>query len=74
MTTPILALAVSLMAAPADAQARRIVIEEEVITGKIRKPEVTLFVARQNLDTDYQLELRKTFVPRVVKSVEKKPF
>jgi hypothetical protein len=31
-------------------------------------------VARQNLDTDYQLELRKSFVPRVVKAVEKKPF
>ncbi len=62
------------VAEPSDAQTRRIVIEEEVITGKIRKPEVTLFIARQNLDTDYQLDLRKSFIPRVVQSVEKKPF
>ncbi|RME27712.1 MAG: hypothetical protein D6798_03920 [Deltaproteobacteria bacterium] len=69
-----LLLAAALLASPADAQTRRFVIEEEVITGKIRKPEVTLFIARQNLDTDYKLELRKSFVPRVVKSVQKKPF
>ena len=74
MIPSLLVLAAALAAHPADAQTRRIVIEEEVITGKIRKPEVTLFVARQNLDTDYQLELRKSFIPRVVKSVEKKPF
>lgn len=74
MIAPILALLGALVSSPATAQARRIVIEEEVITGKIRKPEVTLFVARQNLDTDYQLELRKSFVPRITKSIEKKPF
>lgn len=69
-----LMLFATLLAAPADAQTKRIVIEEEVITGKIRKPEVTLFIARQNLETGYTLELRKSFVPKVVQSVEKKPF
>lgn len=67
-------LLLGLSASPANAQARRIVIEEENIIGKVRKPEVTLFVARQNLNTEYELELRKSFVPLIVKSVEKKPF
>ena len=71
---PLLLLIATLATAPTDAQTRRIVIEEEVITGKIRKPEVTLFIARQNLDTGYTLELRKSFVPKIVESVEKKPF
>lgn len=69
-----LLLLVALATPPTDAQTRRIVIEEEVITGKIRKPEVTLFIARQNLDTGYTLELRKSFVDKVVQSVDKKPF
>ena len=67
-------LLVTLFTAPSEAQTRKIVIEEEVITGKIRKPEVTLFIARQNLDTEYQLDLRKSFVDRVVSAIEKKPF
>ncbi|NOY26623.1 MAG: hypothetical protein GXP62_12180 [Oligoflexia bacterium] len=74
MITTLLALSLTLLTPNAGAQARRIVIEEEVIRGKIRKPEVTLFVARQNLDTDYQLELHKSFLPRVINSVNKKPF
>lgn len=74
MITCLLLLTVSLVSDPASAQARRIVIEEETLIGKVRKPEVTLFVTRQNLNTEYQLELRKSFLPRIAKSVEKKPF
>lgn len=74
MLTCLLLLTVSLLSDSANAQARRIVIEEETLVGKVRKPEVTLFVTRQNLNTEYQLELRKSFLPRIAKSVEKKPF
>jgi hypothetical protein len=35
---------------------------------------VTLFVSRQNINTDATLELRESFVPRIIESVEKKPF
>ena len=38
------------------------------------KPTVTLFVSRQNINTDATLELRESFVPRIIESVEEKPF
>ena len=60
-------------ARPADAQQRRLVFEETVIEGKVQKPEITIFVSRQNLNTEYNLELRESFVPKIVQSVEKKP-
>ena len=59
---------------PAAAQQRRLVFEETVIEGKVQKPEITIFVSRQNLNTEYNLELRESFVPKIVQSVEKKPF
>jgi hypothetical protein len=51
-----------------------LVFEETIIEGKVQKPEITIFITRQNLSTDYQLELRESFIPRIVESVEKKPF
>jgi len=56
------------------AQSRRLVFEETRIEGKVQKPEITIFITRQNLNTDYNLELRESFIPKIVKSVEKKPF
>jgi hypothetical protein len=41
---------------------------------EVQKPTVTLFVSRQNINTDATLELRESFVPRIIESVEKKPF
>lgn len=58
----------------AQAQSRRLVLTEEKIEGKIQKPEITIFITRQNLNTDYNLELEESFVPKIVESVEKKPF
>jgi hypothetical protein len=58
----------------AHAQGRRMVIEEIDVVGKVRKPEILIFVSRQNLSTDYQLELKESFVPKVIQSVEQKPF
>lgn len=74
MFAALLVVSSVLFSSPSHAQARRIVIEEETLVGKVRKPEVTLFVTRQNLNTEYQLELRKSFLPRIAKSVEKRPF
>lgn len=56
------------------AQARRMIFEETVIEGKVQKPEITIFITRQNLNTNYNLELRESFIPKIVKSVEEKPF
>jgi hypothetical protein len=58
----------------ADAQSRRLIFEETVIEGEVQKPEITLVITRQNLNTDYNLDLRKSFIPEIVKSVEKAPF
>ena len=51
-----------------------LLLEEEVIVGEVQKPTVTLFVTRQNINTDATLELRESFVPRIIESVEEKPF
>lgn len=70
-----LALIAALAASTALAQQRRVLLlEEEVIKGEVQKPTVTLFVSRQNINTDATLELRESFVPRIVESVEKRPF
>jgi hypothetical protein len=58
----------------ADVQSRRLIFEETVIEGEVQKPEITLVITRQNLNTDYNLDLRKSFIPEIVKSVEKAPF
>jgi hypothetical protein len=62
-------------AAPAQAQERRrLVLGEFEVEGKVQKPEITIFITRQNLDTEFKLELKESFIPRIVESVEKKPF
>lgn len=56
------------------AQAHHLVFEEQVIKGRVQKPEITIFITRQNLHTNYELELRQSFIPKIVESVNKKPF
>ena len=60
--------------APADAQTRRLVFEEISVEGRVQKPVIDIFMRRQNLHTDYRLELRESFLPKIIESVEKKPF
>ncbi len=45
-----------------------------VITGKVQKPEITVVIARENLNRDYQLQLRESFLDRIAEAVEKPPF
>lgn len=60
---------------PAWAQARQTFrFEEEVIVGKVHKPEVMMVITRQNLKGTYSLELRESFLPKIVRSVEQDPF
>ena len=54
----------ALVGSVASAQSRTVLLlEEEVIKGEVQKPTVTLFVSRQNINTDATLELRESFVP-----------
>ncbi len=68
-------LLVALWASSAHAQSRQTFrFEEEVIVGKVHKPEVMMVITRQNLEGSYQLELRESFLPKIVRSVEQEPF
>jgi len=49
-------------------------LEEEVITGKVQKPNIEIIIARQNLSEADQLVLRESFVPQILDSLEKGPF
>ncbi|HJN75317.1 MAG TPA: hypothetical protein QGF58_15415 [Myxococcota bacterium] len=69
-------LLVSLAAASsvAVAQGRYVIFEEEKIVGEIQLPSVQIFITRQNLNTDYDLKLEESFVPKIVESADKQPF
>ncbi len=56
------------------AQGRPLVIEAIEVEAKIKKPEIPIFMNRENLNTDYRLELKESFLPKIVDSVKKKPF
>ncbi len=58
----------------ASAQSRRLVLDDFEVKGKVQKPEITIFVTRQNLNPEYDLELRESFIPKIVESAEEKPF
>ena len=50
-------------------------IDEAIeIEGEVQLPSVQIFISRQNLNSDYELELEESFIPKIVESVEKKPF
>lgn len=50
-------------------------IDEAIeIKGEIQLPSVQIFISRQNLNSDYELELEESFLPKIVESVETKPF
>jgi hypothetical protein len=53
---------------------RVVIVEGEIIRGIVQKPSVEIYISRQDLSTAEQLELRESFILRIVKSVESKPF
>ncbi len=66
-----------MLAAPAAAQTNpvnRIELEVEVYEVPRPKPLVMVVITRQNLDEDYDLQLRESFLPRIVRSVDAGPF
>lgn len=66
--------ATSLLASAAVAQTRVTMFEAEEIVGEVQLPSVQIFVTRQNLNSDYDLELEESFVPKIIESVEERPF
>ena len=74
MRTLLVSLFVFLAQTTAFAQTRRLIFEEFSVTGRVQKPVIDIFMRRQNLHTDYKLELRESFLPKIIETVEKKPF
>lgn len=48
--------------------------EEEKIVAKIQKPEIQILITKQNLTPRYELVLKESFLPKVVESVNRRPF
>lgn len=67
----VLALAMAPMTARAE---RAITFEEQTLVGKIQKPEIQILITKQNLTPKYELELKESFLPKIVQSVDMKPF
>ena len=67
--TTLLLLVVSAMA-----QSKGLKFADEKTVVKIQKPEIAIVMTQQNLSPKYDLELKESFLPKVVESVEKKPF
>lgn len=64
-----------LLAGSAMAQSKTIKFTSgEVVNVTIQKPEIAIILTKQNLTPKYDLELKESFLPKVVASVEKKPF
>ena len=60
---------------PAEAQQRgRMTFGEDVITAEVQKPEVPFIISRQSRYTAYTLELRESFLDKVIESVNEPPF
>lgn len=72
----LLLLAATAAASPAAAQQRGggIRFEDQKIIGVIQKPEIQILITKQNLTPKYELQLEESFLPKVVDSVEHKPF
>lgn len=48
--------------------------KETAVVGKIQKPEIQILITKQNLTPKYDLELRESFLPKIIQSVDQKPF
>ena len=55
------------------AQRKKIVLGEITVEGRRQKPQAFYILQRQSLNFD-GLELKKSFVPKIEKSVDKQPF
>lgn len=56
------------------AQGRGLVLEAEEIIGTVQKPEIQVIVSKGDLDQGYDLELKESFIPKIIQSIEADPF
>lgn len=48
--------------------------EDFVIEGEIQKPEITVVISRENLNKSYVVELKESFLDKILESLRKPPF
>ena len=60
--------------APSVATAAPMRFEETEITGEYLKPEITVVISRENLNKNYEVELKASFIEKILKSVDEQPF
>jgi len=60
--------------ASANARAGGVNFEEFVIEGEIQKPEITVVISRENLNKSYVVELKESFLDKILESLRKPPF
>ena len=48
--------------------------DEFEVTGEIQKPEAFVTYNRENLNKSYELDLRESFIPKILESIKKSPF
>ena len=48
--------------------------EDFSIEGEVQRPQLQMLMTKKNLDKAYELELRKSFVPKIKESMRKSPF
>jgi hypothetical protein len=67
---------VGLLLVPAAATAEELSFEDgaAVITGEVLKPEITVVMSRENLNKSYDLELKESFLQKIIESVKHPPF
>ncbi len=71
-----LIFAILCVAAPSGGVAEELSFEDgaAVITGEVLKPEITVVMSRENLNKSYDLELKESFLQKIIDSVEQPPF
>jgi hypothetical protein len=69
------ALSAVVLMAPGSAAAQQgFSFKEEKLVAKIQKPEIQILITKQNLNPKYDLDLRESFLPKIVDSIDAKPF
>jgi len=48
-------------------------IEEFIVQGEVQKPNVFLVINKNNTSKSYELELRESFIPKILESMKKEP-
>ena len=70
----IFALLLGILGAPARAGKRKVIRLEAIkVEGRIQKPQAFYILQRSNLNFE-SLELKQSFIPKILESVEKDPF